>query len=380
MFFVRAVRGFALAVFLLLPVVAVFELALQRSSYSGYRDRCSVSATAARPWLSRCLEPHLLHWSGGAAFQLRTVDRVNSSGHINDQDYVAQARRSLLAIVGDSFVDGIGVGFPASCGGRLQSRFSPARRVYTFSASGSPLSQYVHWIQEARLYRPDWYAILIVNNDIDESVYHLATGALSSGTPGWSRYYLSSRVPTYLRSTSVFPQRSATLLETYLSRQFSLFHDAGVLFGNLQLRADPAFDWRRFAYHRWAAGPRPLVRAAAFGRAVISAFLRDLARAVPVSPDRVAIVLTHITSRPLSEVDLYTRAWMIWRRQFALLARAAGHEVIDLEPLLRAEWRRRGGTIDLAPHDGHWPAWAHRICADAIADGRFLTNAPVFHY
>lgn len=377
--FCRLTRSLAILLCIALPVIGVVELLLRQSSYSGVRDRCAVEPTAARPWPARCVKPHLVHWSAGAALQLRTVDRVNSAGYINDEEY-ASASSPLLAVVGDSFVDGIGVGFPASCGGRLQSALAPGRRVYTFSASGSPLSQYVRWIQEARFYRPDWYAVLIVSNDIDESVYDFATGVLPSGSVFWSRYHWVESGRPSLRSTLSFRHSSHLLLETYLYSSFPGFRYPALLLANARLAVDPAFPWRRLAYHRWAAGPEPLVRAAGFGRIVISAFLRDLAAAVPLPADRIAIVLTHITSRPLSAPNVHTRAWMIWRRQFSVLARAAGHEVIDLEPLLRKEWRRRGGTIDLSPHDGHWPAWGHRICAEAVLQGSFLTTPPLFHF
>ena len=167
---------------------------------------------------------------------------MNSAGYLNDEEYVLADSRPLLAVIGDSYVDGMGVGSVVSCVGRLQSLLGPSRRVYSFSAAGSPLSQYIRWIREARSYSPDWYAILVVENDIDESVYQLAQGILPSGTPEWERYHWTDSVPPRLRPGSPVPYYPFPLLRTYLLRGFPIFYRAELLFANLMLALDPMFD------------------------------------------------------------------------------------------------------------------------------------------
>ena len=64
--------------------------------------------------------------------------------------------------------------------GRLARALAGDFRVYSFAASGAPLSQYLVWARHAvRDYGARGVAINVVVNDFDES--HVAYG----GTPGF---------------------------------------------------------------------------------------------------------------------------------------------------------------------------------------------------
>src|SRR2546422_2479 len=96
--------------------------------------------------------------------------RINSAGFINDQDYRRDDERPLLAIVGDSFFEAFMVPYGETVQGRLARALRPEARVYSFAASGAPLSQYLVWAQLAvRHYGAQALIINVVGNDFDES-------------------------------------------------------------------------------------------------------------------------------------------------------------------------------------------------------------------
>src|SRR5262245_20909138 len=67
--------------------------------------------------------------------------RVNNAGFINDQEYRKDDDTPLLAIVGDSMIEAQMVAYPDTLQGRLAKALEGRLRVYSFAASGAPLSQ-----------------------------------------------------------------------------------------------------------------------------------------------------------------------------------------------------------------------------------------------
>src|SRR5262249_4657998 len=66
---------------------------------------------------------------------------VNNAGFVNDRDYRLEDAKPLLAVVGDSFIEATMVPFPETMHGRLAEALDRQLRVYSFAASGAPLSQ-----------------------------------------------------------------------------------------------------------------------------------------------------------------------------------------------------------------------------------------------
>ena len=96
--------------------------------------------------------------------------RVNNAGFVNDQDYRRDDRQPLLAIVGDSFIEAFMVPYADTVQGRLARALESRARVYSFAASGAPLSQYLVWARLAvRQYGAQALIINVVGNDFDES-------------------------------------------------------------------------------------------------------------------------------------------------------------------------------------------------------------------
>ena len=75
--------------------------------------------------------------------------RVNNAGWVNDQDYEHQDVTPLLAIIGDSYIEAMMVPYEQTVYGRLANTLEGRLRVYSFGASGAPLSQYLIWARHA---------------------------------------------------------------------------------------------------------------------------------------------------------------------------------------------------------------------------------------
>lgn len=78
-------------------------------------------------------------------FAMVNTRRVNNDGWVNDQDYLKDDPRPLLAVVGDSYVEAQMVPYAETVEGRLAAALSGKMCVYSFAASGAPLSQYLIW-------------------------------------------------------------------------------------------------------------------------------------------------------------------------------------------------------------------------------------------
>ena len=101
-------------------------------------------------------------------FSLVNHGHVNNDGFINDENYAETDPRPLLAVVGDSYVEAAMVPNGKTFYRRLAEKLKQNGRVYSFGASGAPLSQYLVWAQyAAQKYRPAGLAIVVVGNDFD---------------------------------------------------------------------------------------------------------------------------------------------------------------------------------------------------------------------
>src|SRR5262245_41536929 len=105
--------------------------------------------------------------------------RSNNVGFINDQDYRKHGDNPLLAVVGDSYVEAAMVHYPDTLQGRLAKSFEGELRVYSFAASGAPLSQYLIWARHAvKDYGASALMLNLACNDFYESLpmYNTAPG------------------------------------------------------------------------------------------------------------------------------------------------------------------------------------------------------------
>jgi hypothetical protein len=294
-------------------------------------------------------------------WNLRCVvrDRTNAQGWISDHDYDAAASTPLLAVVGDSYIEGWGVPFGQSVAGRLQAAVGARARVYAFAQAGAPLSQYVAYARHAcALYHPERLIVSIVYNDFDESLYarraydgffHLRERADGHLDLALSPYVAPSLAQTIAR-------RSA--LGVYLLRNAGLSRRvSGLGMDRLQVRpATAPVD----------TGMSPArVRD---GLLAIDWFVDALPEAACLPPGHILLVVDAARApiyRGEPESASQNRYFARMRSALIPAAAAKGYGVLDLDPVFRQAYAADREKFDF-PIDSHWNAHGHAVVAAAI--------------
>ncbi len=89
---------------------------------------------------------------------------------MNNQDYRVSEYPPLVAVIGDSQVEAAMVPYPQTFHGLLATLFEGKLRIYSFGASGAPLSQYLVWARYAvSKFKARALVINVVRDDFDDS-------------------------------------------------------------------------------------------------------------------------------------------------------------------------------------------------------------------
>ena len=322
-------------------------------------------------------------YSRGWKFDIINTTRTNNAGWVSDIEYVREANTPLLAVVGDSYVQGDHLPWQDTCHGRLSNRLEGKIRVYSFGMNGAPLSQYLAYAEHARdEYRPVALAIPIIGNDFDQSLLQFLKP---------SRHHLffafkeQSGAGLMLASPTSLPKEEPTSLVLRLRRwvdqhskllQYRLHH---VRFARLSIH-----DERR-RNDRHAAGTPPIPfmetdpaaahadRVAASRRAV-DAFLRMLPERSGLLPQQIVFVVDGI--RPYRYTEGWEHRWGgsyhdVMRRYFMDEARADGYEVVDMEPVFVDHYRSHRQSFNWL-RDLHWNPLGHGLCAEQVGRSQAL--------
>lgn len=294
--------------------------------------------------------------------------RVNNAGYVNDQDYRKGETSPLVAVVGDSYVEALMVPYPETMHGRLAKTLDGRARVYSFAASGAPLSQYLVWAEHAvREYGAQYLVINVVGNDFDESHidYRLGQGfwIYVPEADGTLRLRLIEFRPGVLwRIASQSALARYLILNMRLSQyMFGIDALRSFLFGRPAL-ADP-----RYAGNT-AVDVEP--RRVEASLKALDAFFRDLPLKTGLPADRIVFVLDGFRY-PETAAKAQGTFFALMRRQLTERATARGYEVIDLEPRFNADFRAHGVLFD-HPRDGHWNGRGHGIAADAVLKSKMI--------
>ena len=303
-------------------------------------------------------------WSRDWNFSIVNRVKINNFGFVNDLHYDPAAEGPLLAVIGDSFVEAFMVPFRETCAGRLAMRLDRTARVYSFGASGAPLSQYLGYAEYARdTFRPKGLAIVVVGNDYDES--------LRKYEPKGGMYQFVERPDGQLlleRSDVEFSLRYRLVRTSALARYVTA--NLGMTRGRVQRLLT-----RENARDRARQEELERTRVADSERAV-DAFLDLLPGAAGLEPGGILFIVDGIRPR------LYGDDGLEWaklsyvdrmRRYFMANARRMGYEIIDLEPTFVAHYGANHTRFDW-PHDGHWNALGHEMCFEAVARSDLLSE------
>lgn len=180
-------------------------------------------------------------YTAGTLSQLRAHWHINNYGWNSSIDYSPRASRSrpLIAIIGDSFIEGFQTDVDKNIAAVLRRSFEAEADVYAFGMSGAPLSEYLHLCRYVRkTFAPDIIVILVIHNDFDESLadvgnkshqhqltFEFKEGQLREHPPA---AYVPSRVRRVVARSALFrylvlnasvPQRIEMLRNRFLSRQ-----------------------------------------------------------------------------------------------------------------------------------------------------------------
>lgn len=297
-------------------------------------------------------------FSRGWNFSIINQGRVNNAGFVNNQDYTMEGSRPLLAVIGDSYVEAAMVPFAKTIHGRLAQAAFGRGRVYSFGASGAPLSQYLIWARFARkTYKADRLAIVVVGNDFDESLLG------SSGMPGFHQYapdgdrldlrrtdyrpgplrplVYSSALARYL----FFNLHLPTLLERLPSiTKLKAAHANGAFVGNTATSAD--------------------ARRLEISEKVVERFFHDLPEYSSLAPQNILFVVDGIryANADPSGTSYFSRM----RRFFMAEAARRGYQTVDMDETFHPYIQAHPTARFEYPTDGHWNELAHGLAADAI--------------
>jgi hypothetical protein len=305
-------------------------------------------------------------------FEMVNHRRVNNDGWINDQDYKKDDQTPLLAVIGDSYVEAAMVPYAKTLYGRLAEKLEGRFRVYSFGASGAPLSQYLIWASYAvHKYGARAAVINVVGNDFDES--HVAYKA----GPGFWEYAPGADGSLQLRLIEYHPGWLRPIVyHSALARYLFFNLQVGDTWQQIRpfIFGTPALAAPHYAGNTSAELDPSRVRDSI---SVIDAALRDLPTIVGLSSDRVLFTLDGFRYPDAAAAGKGTY-YDLMRTAFRGKAESLGYEAIDLDPRFFQHYSVHGQRFE-HPHDGHWNETGHAVAAEAALDSeliRRLTSPP----
>lgn len=292
-------------------------------------------------------------WSRGAAFELANTVHINNAGFVSDRDYSAEDTRPLLGVVGDSYIEALMVRYPDTIHGLLARDAGEKGRVYSFAASGAPLSQYLVWATHAaRDYHADALVVNVVGNDFDESLARYKQG------PGF-HHYVEDGETLGLSRVDYTPNPLARIAVRSALVRYFLFNVAIGSIWNQAAAAPTQFVGNTSA----EIEPQRL----SLSEKAVRSFLDDLPRMTGLPAARIGFVVDGV--RPhLYDAKLLDEAQGTYyprmRSYFIAQARQRGFAIADLEPAME-EGGRQGVRYEFA-RDSHWNPKGHALAAEAV--------------
>lgn len=299
-------------------------------------------------------------FSRGGNFSIVNRGHVNNDGFVSDWDYDPNGSGPLLGIIGDSFVEALMVPFPDTLTGRLGDALRGRMRVYSFAASGSPLSQYLVYAGYARdTYHPDLLAVVVIGNDYDESMIEYKSAPafhyFKAGSDGQLELTRVDYEPTFLRRLL----RNSSLLRYLITNAHVDQLLSGVVPWSI---TDPEFTPR--------GRSDPASAHVVTSRRAVDEFLKRLPEAAGLPADRIMLIIDGIRpelyrSERLAEAE---GSYLDLMRDYLIEeAGKAGFAVRDMQPVFIAHHAREGKPFEFAT-DGHWNALGHELAARAVLD------------
>jgi hypothetical protein len=294
---------------------------------------------------------------------------VNNDGWVNDQDYHSDDSSPLVAVVGDSFVEAAMVPYAQTFHGLIANFFRDKFRVYSFGASGAPLSQYLISARYAvQQFKARALVINVVGNDFDESYINY------KAAPGFWYYAPDPTGRLQLRLVEYRPGPMRSIVRhSALMRYLAINIGVAYLTSLNWMGYYIDYTGEKLPPHYAGftlADPEPARVAAS--KLAVDAFLRDL-HDIGLPARCVAFTVDGFRYPELSKKEAGT-FFDILRKYFREQAEARAYEVIDLDPVFFLRYRTTSERFEY-PNDGHWNAAGHAVVAEALKSSRTLTSS-----
>jgi hypothetical protein len=279
--------------------------------------------------------------------------RINNYGYASPHDYVPG--RADVAVFGDSYIEAMMNDYRDTLAGSLNDYLEPDLEVLSFGMSGAEMPDYLGTAGlVSREFSPDWAVFLITAGDFTRGF---------QASPGYFEWDATRSPPIRL-----VPEIHRSAVSKFM-RTLGLVR---YLRGNLSFQPGELIKLRRGADH--VAGTASCVPEVLSkdDEALLDAYVRALPEALQLPASRVILVFDadrrsiYAGAKPGGVASCRNRA-VLANERLALLARAAGMQVIDTEPLFRRHFEAGLGPLDRAPLDAHWNPAAHRLVAREVA-------------
>ena len=290
-------------------------------------------------------------FSRGWSLSLVNHGRTNNAGFVNDQDYDPSQNAPLLAVIGDDYVEAAMVPYESTLQGRLARALAGQARVYSFGASGAQLSQYLAWADYVReTFCPTSLVVVVTPNDADQSLLKYWKDE------GFYHFRESEGGALVLERVDYRPSRLRQALRQSALARYVLMNGPGLFAG-------------RVGAVSGSTPPDPGQTRLRDSQRAVDAFCAELPVRSGVPPQRTVLVVDALRpavydarSREAAALTFPGRV----RRYLVERGRAAGFEVVDLEPIFASHFARTHRRFEHA-NEAHWSALGHGIVAEAVA-------------
>ncbi len=310
-------------------------------------------------------------WSRDWNFSIVNEIHINNDGFINNQDYTQNSDKPLIAVVGDSYIEAVMVPYEETLHGRLQEHLDDDYRVYSFGASGAPLSQYLAFAKYARdTYKPERLIVVVVGNDFDES---------------WPEYALPYTFHHFVEENGkIRPE----LIKNYKPSVWKNLIRSLATFRYLFLNMNMSQIWHNLKKGAWqketAEEPKYVGNVEANtderhlekSKLAVDAFLELLPEYSGLEPDDIMIIVDAPRSilYTTKKYDTNGESYFEKMRKYLMDEGVSQNfNIIDMGPHFLEHYLKNEQRFEF-PTDGHWSGYGHGTVFHAVIEQPMIKN------